>query len=554
MVILQFNKLIRNKWLWGVFAIIVGGAFAFDFLVDDLLRDGKGGEGRDVGVGTLAGEKVGASLFHELAEDLRGFGQSRDWKTKTSEINRQAWEACAMLEAARRNGMSASDAEVAKAIRNDPSFQNNKQFDFALYQRLLRENQLSPERFEAFLRRRLTMTKLAQAGVAGTAVWSSPMEIDQAVADMTDVFTVKVARFSQDAKEADAVKLDDAGLKKWYDENAKSLELPARIKLRMVKFDATDAKALARVKVTEEELRDHYDVTVDKYTSTDTNGVETVKKFEEVKDLVEKEVRLVAAVQCYETNLNQRVYGVKSAEGKSRLDEIAAEEGLKVETSDWFTLEGVYREGFMKPASQICPGATTFNEVVAELDSESEDLRYGVVTSDKAVWLVEKAETSAAHVPTFEESKVIVRPRALAAAKADAFKAKVDAVRAKGVKDVLASGNVSTNMTFAICDVKPGDFADQRAVIRATMKLRKGEISDFTTCGAGKALVVVCEDRVPGDAAKAQIWKYQVRGDIEMLQQRQVPETWQKWNLERLGFEPGEGASVLDADEDADNI
>ena len=33
MVILQFNKLIRNKWVWGVFAVVVGGAFAFDFLV-----------------------------------------------------------------------------------------------------------------------------------------------------------------------------------------------------------------------------------------------------------------------------------------------------------------------------------------------------------------------------------------------------------------------------------------------------------------------------------------------------------------------------------------
>ena len=42
MVIHQFNKLIRNKWLWGAFAVIVGGAFAFDFLVDDLLRDGRG--------------------------------------------------------------------------------------------------------------------------------------------------------------------------------------------------------------------------------------------------------------------------------------------------------------------------------------------------------------------------------------------------------------------------------------------------------------------------------------------------------------------------------
>ena len=57
MVILQFNRLIRNKWLWGVFAIIVGGAFAFDFLVDDILRDGRGGEQRSSSVaGTLAGE------------------------------------------------------------------------------------------------------------------------------------------------------------------------------------------------------------------------------------------------------------------------------------------------------------------------------------------------------------------------------------------------------------------------------------------------------------------------------------------------------------------
>ena len=62
MVILQFNKLIRNKWLWGVFAIIVGGAFAFDFLVDDLLRDGKR-EAKDSGVGTLGGETVSSAEF-----------------------------------------------------------------------------------------------------------------------------------------------------------------------------------------------------------------------------------------------------------------------------------------------------------------------------------------------------------------------------------------------------------------------------------------------------------------------------------------------------------
>ena len=549
MVILQFNKLIRNKWIWGVFAIIVGGAFAFDFLVDDLLRDDKGDRGDASSVGTLGGENVPASLFRDITEELRGFGQNRDWRRKSSEVNREAWEICAMLEAARRNGLEATDAEVAKAIRSDRSFQKNGQFSFALYQGLLRENSLTPERFEQFLKRRLTMSKIAESG-AGSAVWASPMEVEQAVNDMTDSFTVKVARFAEDKKEADAVKLDEEGLKKWYDEHAKSLELPERIKLRMVAFDATDTNVLAKMVVSEDALRDHYDVTVDKYTSTDTNGVETVKKFEEVRDLVDKEVRQVEAVEYFVTNLNSRVYGVKAAEGKSRLDEIAAEEGRKVVTTDWFAPDGTYKEGFMKRAYQICPGAQTLNEVVAELDSDSEDLRYGVVRSDRTVWLVEKVETSPAHVPTFEEAKEIVRPRALDAAKADAFKAKVEAVAKKGVDAVLASGNVSTNITFAVCDLKSGAFPDQNAIVGAAIKLRKGEISEFTSIGKGRGLLVVCEDRVPGDAAKAQIWKLQVRGSAEALQRRQIPEAWQKWNLERLGFETGDGSSVVDAEEE----
>ena len=549
MVILQFNKLIRNKWIWGVFAIIVGGAFAFDFLVDDLLRDDKGDRGDASSVGTLGGENVSASRFRDITEELRGFGQNRDWRRKSSEVNREAWEICAMLEAAKRNGLEATDAEVAKAIRSDRSFQKNGQFSFALYQGLLRENSLTPERFEQFLKRRLTMSKIAESG-AGSAVWASPMEVEQAVNDMTDSFTVKVARFAEDKKEADAVKLDDEGLKKWYDEHAKSLELPERIKLRMVAFDATDTNVLSKMVVSEDALRDHYDVTVDKYTSTDTNGVETVKKFEEVRDLVDKEVRQVEAVEYFVTNLNSRVYGVKAAEGKSRLDEIAAEEGRKVVTTDWFAPDGTYKEGFMKRAHQICPGAQTLNEVVAELDPDSEDLRYGVVRSDRTVWLAEKVETSPAHVPTFEEAKEIVRPRALDAAKADAFKAKVESVAKKGVDAVLASGNVSTNITFAVCDLNSGAFPDQNAIAGAAIKLRKGEISEFTSTGKGRGLLVVCEDRVPGDAAKAQIWKLQVRGSAEALQRRQIPEAWQKWNLERLGFETGDGSSVVDAEEE----
>ena len=545
MVIHQFNKLIRNKWVWGVFAIIISAAFCFEDLFSARERD----NASRGSAGALAGESVSASLFAEIAEDVRGIGRQRDWQLKASEVNRSAWENYAALKVAEKGGIEATDAEVAAAIRRDPSFQANGGFSFSLYQRLLRENSLSPERFEAFLKRRLTLSRIGDA-VLGSAAWASPMELDQAIADMTDVFTVKVARFAQDRKAADKIKVDDAALRKWYDGNTNSLALPERIRIRYVKFDATKKEVLAKMVVTEDDMRDRYDATVDRYTSTDTNGVESVKKFEDVKAEIEKELRRMAAVQFFETNINSRVYAVKAAKGASRLDEIAKEEGLKVETSDWFTVDGSYLEGFMKRSYQICPGASGFAEAVAELDMESEDLRYAVVSSDRVVWLIEKAQVSPKHVPTFAEAKDAIRPRVLREAKADQFKAEVEAIIAKGAKAVLGGNQVSTNITFNVADLASGAFDDQMTIARAAMKLKKGEISGFELTSTGKALVVVCEDRVAGDAAKAMVLRSRVADDVAMLQRRQIPQSWLKWNLERLGFEPNDVSSVEETQEE----
>jgi len=541
MVIQKFNKLIRNRWVWGVFAVAISAFFAFDFLIADIGRDSR--ETVSGGAGTLGGEPVKGDAFLAVADDIRGIGQNRDWKKPANEINQLAWETLATLAVAKKNGIEATDAEVREAIRRDPSFAVNGQFSFALYERLLRENKMTPEHFEAFLKRRLTLGRIAQS-MLDTAAWVSPMEVNQAVADMTDSFTVRVASFKQTKDDASQVTIDDAGIRKWYEANTNSLALPERIKLRMVKFDATDEKTLAKMVVTEDEMKDQYDATVDKYTSTDTNGVETVKKFEEVKGEIEKDLRLIAAVQYFETNLNQRAYAGKAEPGVSRLDTIAKEEGLKVSTSDWFSLEGGYAEGFMKPASSICPGANGFAEAVAELDPTSEDLRYAVIASDKAVWLIEKAKTNAAHVPTFEEAKDAIRPRALKAAQADAFKASVEAIAAKGTNAVCATDNVTTNITFAICDIRGQLFDNQGAVIGATRKLAAGGISEFTQTGPDSGILVVCVDRKPGDAAQATILSSQAREGVAQLQRGALPEAWQKWNLERLGFQTTDLSSV----------
>ena len=260
MVILQFNKLIRNKWVWGAFAVVISAAFCFDDLFTTREREERSGGT----AGSLAGEAVKASEFATVADDIRGLGRNRDWRRKTSEVNRLAWETLAGIAVARRDGIEATDAEVREMIRNDRSFAVNGSFSFALYQRVLRENAVSPERFEDFLKRRLTMSRVADT-MLESASWVSPMEIDRAVADMTDTFTVRVARFTQSPEDAAAVALDDDGLRKWYDENVSTLALPERVKLRMVKFDATNGDVLAKMPVSEDDMRDYYDSTIDKY-------------------------------------------------------------------------------------------------------------------------------------------------------------------------------------------------------------------------------------------------------------------------------------------------
>ena len=542
MVIQKFNKLIRNKWIWGVFAVAISAFFAFDFLIADLNAPSERGGGS--GAGTIAGEKVDAALFEALADDVRGIGRNRDWKTDQSEVNRAAWENYAALLVAERAGISVSDEEVSEMIRRDPSFQQNGAFSFQLYKALLADNSITPERFEASLKRRVALARLAQS-VLGAAAWCSPMELDQAVADMTDTYTVRVASFRQERKDAEAVKLDDEGLRKWYDANTNSIALPERFKLRMVRYDATATNVLAKMTVTEDEMRDRYDVTSDKYTVTDTNGVERVKDFEEVKDRIERELRQIAAVEFFRTNLNARAYGAKAAEGASRLDEIAKEDGQKVETTGFISVEGPQVDGFMTRTSLLFPGAENLDETLAELDSSSEDLRYGVIASDRTVWLVEKDEVSPAHVPTFEEAKDAIRPRALRDARAEAFKASVEALAAKGTNELFAAAKeVTTNLTFSVTDLRQGEFDDQLSVVRASMKTMKGELSEFTPTSPSRGIVVYCVDRVPGDAAKAMLVKSQVRGEVSSLQLRQVPDAWQKWNLERMGFEPGERSSV----------
>ena len=55
MVIHHFNRLIKNKWVWGAFAVAISVFFAFDFL---FRGDSDGGRSSSGAAGKLGGKDV----------------------------------------------------------------------------------------------------------------------------------------------------------------------------------------------------------------------------------------------------------------------------------------------------------------------------------------------------------------------------------------------------------------------------------------------------------------------------------------------------------------
>jgi len=555
-VIHQFNRIIRNKWIWGVFAVAISAFFAFDFLLT-------GGDSRDRGVaaGVLAGEEVPFSRFARFAEDVRGFGRGRNTSLSNVEVNRTAWENIAAFSVAAKLGLEATDDEVRQNVLRQFSGQEGG-FNMAAYERILRENGLTPEMFEAAEKRRLTLMKLRMV-LADSSRFVSPMELETAINDVTDKLTVRIVRFRDKAKSAP--KLDDAALKAYYTEHTNSIAMPDCISVRYVKFQADSPARLAKFKITEDEMRDHYDASLNRFETQTTNGVVT-KKFEEVKGILERELQLIASIEAYRTNLLFRAYPADGAADSkvSRVDEIAKEEKAQIRTSPLFSVDGSrYVPGFMSRPSAFAPGVPGFLEAAAELDPESNDLRYGVVAGTNAVYLIERASFVKAHVPAFEEAKGIIKGDAAEDAKAKAFKASVDKVRALAAAE-LAKGkpfdaklfgdaNVSTSITFSVSSMGRNVFPDSTLVAGPAMRLSKGQISDFIPSSLpGAGLVVYLESRVPGDAAEAHMVRSQIRDELSQVVSYSFTSEWSKWNLSRMGLQAGSGASIEDYGDDGE--
>lgn len=540
MFIYHFNRLIRNKFLWGFFAVIIAIAFV---AVDACYQSPMERQA----AGTLNGEKVSAQEFSDVVRGLRGYGRNRDNDTPVHVIDRRAWEQIAALQNAEKIGLSTTKSELQQALRGVPAFQGPNGFDMNRYRMTLGEMGMNPETFEKTMIRQLAVMK--SLSLAASAGWVSSMELSDELAGMTDRFTVQAATISNSFQNAQ-IKQEEKDYKKYYQDNKKSYALPDQVQVRYVTVPASNY--LDRVSVSEGDIQDFYDSNLDKYMhKTSSNTTETTP-LEKVKDEIVAELKLEAAVYTASTSISFEVFGqLEKDTNATVVTDFAKAHKLPVKTSPMFSEdERLY----------WTENSENFHEAVSEMDMEGIDSRIGVAEGKKSVYLIELLKSVPAHTPKYEEVKSEIKQACLAKARNDAFDKKCKEVR-EALDKQLAAGkkfadaakalslNVSTSVTYTVNNIQNTKFEHNYQVAYGTMSVQKGKISEAIPISASNSLLVYVIDRQRGDALAEQMVSSQLRANLARRSNPKVDE-WLKWNLARQKFEPKDPLLPEDADPD----
>ena len=545
MFIYHFNRLIRSRILWGFFAIII--AFAF-VAVDSCFKSPQ--DPRKAG--SIDGKKISADQFDQIVRAVSGFGRDRDNTTPANVINRRAWEQIAARMTAEKNGMASTEPEVQAALAD--MFQGPGGFDFNRYRAILADQGLTPAMYEKIVAHQLTLMK--NATLMESAAWIAPMEIDDELAAMTDRFTVQAATVSN-AFASVEMRQSEEDLRKFYEENKASFALPDRIAVRYIAIPVTNY--LASVSVPDEDLQEYYDSHIDTYTRATTNDTTETIPFADVRDKILADLQLEEARYCASTAVTFNVYGKLAVTDQNALQTVAQQEGLTVKDSPLFSANDTL---------YWADNSKDFVTAAFELDPERSDSRFGIVKGDAFVYVIERANFSAAHTPTYENVLEDLKPRAMAKARSDAFQDYVKELRTD-LRKLLDEGksftdaatakalNVTTSLTYSVHSIQSQSFPNNYSIAYGAMTLRKGALSEALPASASHSLLVYVQDRQPGDALAAEMMRAQISAGIARRRGSNLFTDWLTWNLAQKDFKPTRPLTSDDdepafADADAD--
>lgn len=539
MFIIKFNNMIRNKWIWGVFATIV----ALAFTVSDISCFSRSAGSDENGVGSLNGKPVPIADYGFFRKAI----SLESERERIASPERETWKRLAALETAKKAGIEIPDSIVRSAVRNDQTFRDetgafNKQY----YRFILNSRGITPREYEEIVRRRIAVSIAEQ--LASTAAFLAPAVVDNRLKGFTDSFTLRTATLTNSHFRAD-ISLTDDEIRKYFEVNQEEYREPERRRVVYSAFKSSDF--LSEVVVEEDEIADYYDVNAAQYTTFGTNGVETVRSLEEVRAEIESELAKVASKEAALRRASEFAdvfYTTRNPD--LTFEQAAADFGCVAVTSRLFSVGG---------SPVIYSASPAFVEAAFDLGAEGPDRFSDAVDGGEESYVISFFESIPSNIPDFESVKQRVQARAVESKLSELFLTDVETAskaftagkdEGKDFATIAAAQNLElgTNFVFSHMDAFRGDsIPNAQEIAIAVSRMDAGEFSAEPIVNPKEALFVEVAAREPGDQMLAQSIKRQIIYGAQQELAEILLDDWREKNLVSMKPQPKRSIDNEDA-------
>jgi peptidyl-prolyl cis-trans isomerase D len=261
----MFDAIRNNKKIVQIFLAMITLPFAF-WGVDSYVRNaGAGGDLASVGDSKITLQQFQQSWRDQQDRMRQSLGANYSAEAmntpeaRLAVLNSLVDQRLLLLEAS-KGRLGAGDDLLREIISKIPALQENGQFSMSRYEAALRGQGTTQQQFEAQLRQDLVLQQLVGAvGDTGIVSNTSAEAMLRIQSEERQVAELRMAA----EQFADKVKVDNAAVQKYYDDNKKQFELPEQVKAEYVVLSLDSL--LAQVSVGDNEVKAWYEGHKDRY-------------------------------------------------------------------------------------------------------------------------------------------------------------------------------------------------------------------------------------------------------------------------------------------------
>jgi len=452
MLISKFNKLIRNKFVWAVFAILVSLSMVGLFAP----QPQDGGEPRRGELGTLYGEPVSREALMQARLFVQSFQPVRGGEEMQRLVDEEAWRRLAAIRFAENLGLQVSASALIETIQRDPSFQENGVFSLRQYTFLIEQQLGVPVSwFEEYMRQEILLDRMR--GLLDASLWIPASELAENAARFTDTYEVSYVLVRPEEVELEMPEVGEEAARMAYTNTPDAFAVPEQRRVVYATFPA--AGHLDPDLISERQIAARYDADPGRFVVSDseTDAVVT-QSLEQASAEIRMELAHEEALAVASEKAMELVDALSLIEDVAalRLDSLAAEMDVSFATSGWFSAEG--------PVPEDVTAGDAFRQAAFRLSATDpqQSFSFGVPGSN-AVYVLQLEDVVAAHVPPFEEVAEDALALARRQAEDAALQAHVEALHTR-ISTALAEGvafaEAAAQVALPVTEIKPFTLAD----------------------------------------------------------------------------------------------